>query len=159
MTVVAWDGVTLAADKMSTAGYAKRRVRKLFKGRWLDGREMLFAGCGDQAFAVRVMSWLADVTAGKTDSPRPDYKDFDVAKDACIGLVILRSAEGFSYVHTMTPLLDLTPFEENIFAQGCGHEAAWGALEAGATAVQAVEIASRRIAHCGLGVDAITFDS
>ena len=46
---------------------------------------------------------------------------------------------------------------ERIYAQGAGQEFAWGALEAGATARRAIEIAMKRSDYAGLGVDTVGF--
>lgn len=44
---------------------------------------------------------------------------------------------------------------ESFYAFGGGQEFAWGALEAGATAVEAVRIAIKRSDYAGLGVDVV----
>ena len=46
---------------------------------------------------------------------------------------------------------------ERIYAFGGGQDYAWGALEAGATARQAVQIAIKRSDYAGLGVTTISF--
>lgn len=46
---------------------------------------------------------------------------------------------------------------EAVHATGAGQDYAIGALEAGATAVQAIRIAMKRSDYAGLGVDAVRF--
>ena len=65
MTVVAWDGRTLAADKMSCSdgyGYTVTKVHRL-----RDGSIVAFSGDGDNAMAL--LAWL---DAARNPATYPD---------------------------------------------------------------------------------------
>ena len=148
MTTIAWDGITLAADRCSWSGGVRRRVKKVFKIRMTDGEDYLVAFCGSGEFAHVVMEWMK----GKRKSA-PDCRDFGVDPESSCAVVIDQKHRVF----LLGARLMYMRMEERIFANGAGHEFAWGALEAGATAKQAVEIAAKRSDFSALGVDCVRF--
>jgi ATP-dependent protease HslVU (ClpYQ) peptidase subunit len=149
MTTIAWDGTSLAADKASWSGPARRKVRKVFKVKAANGGQFLVAFAGDGAFAMAVLGWMR----GQRDRPMPlDFLDQNELKNQ-FALVIDEQRR----VWQMAPSLTYTRMYERIYAFGGGHEFAWGALEAGATARRAVEIAIKRSDYAGLGVDVVRF--
>lgn len=148
MTTLAWDGKTLAADRCTWSGPARRATRKVFKVTAPDGRKYLIGFCGDGSFAIAVLDWMN----GKAD--RPKHSDFGVNPENQFALVIDEQHR----VWNLTANLNYLPYREKIFAMGGGQEFAWGALEAGATAKQAVTIAIKRSDYAGMGVDCISFD-
>lgn len=150
MTTIAWDGLSLAADRMSSSGYAQRTVTKLWKGKWLDGRDVLIGFAGDGAFCQAIMDALQ---FGKTKEQMPDWRDYNVEKNHTMAVVVDRDKN----VYEMTVRFELLPYDEVVFAIGAGAEVAWGALEAGANAVRAIQIAGKRTPHTGLGVQQIRF--
>lgn len=149
MTTIAWDGETLAADRCSWSGAARRTVRKVFKMSDPKGRKFLVAFSGDGTFCMAVLGWMR----GERDRPNP--RDFMAAEDLnnqC-ALVIDESLR----VWNLSCQLFYTRAHERIFAFGGGQDFAWGALEAGATARKAVQIAMKRSDYAGLGVDVVRF--
>lgn len=150
MTTIAWDGKTLAADQCSWSGGVRRRVRKVFKIQQANGDHLLVALAGDAAFCMAVLAWLR----GDGERPNPrDYWAIDEMRRTCAVTV-----QPSGKVCCLSNSLMWEEFDERVFANGAGHEFAWGALEAGATAVRAVEIALLRSDYAGFGVDAVTFD-
>lgn len=147
MTTIAWDGVTLAADRCSWSGCVRRKTRKVFRIKAKDGAVCLVAFCGSQAFAVAIMGWMA----GKQE--KPNCADFGLAPDDSCAVVI----DSARRVWTLGNRLQYCRMNEQIFASGGGQEFAWGALEAGATAKRAVEIAIKRSDYAGFGVDCVGF--
>lgn len=149
MTTIAWDGTTLAGDCCSWSGPARRRVRKVYKVRAPDGRRFLVGFAGDGMFARAVLAWM------RFEEPKPaatDYVRTDDLNQQC-ALVIDEQRR----VWQLGYALHYGQMFERIYAFGGGHEFAWGALEAGATAVQAVRIAIKRSDYAGLGVDSVRF--
>jgi hypothetical protein len=149
MTTIAWDGTTLAADSCSWSGPARRRVLKVFKIKSPDGRKYLVAFAGSGALAIAARDWM------RGDAERPRPLDFIKPEDLenQFALVI----DDKRQVWQLSGQLVYTRMRERIYAFGGGHEFAWGALEAGATAVQAVRIAIKRSDMAGLGVDSVRF--
>lgn len=149
MTTIAWDGTTLAADCCSWSGAARRRVRKVFKVTAPDGSKYLVAFAGSGSFALAVLAWMQ----GKTEKPRPlDFLQPDQLENQC-ALVIDEQRRIWQLGNQLT----YSQMREKIYGFGGGQEYAWGALEAGATAVQAIRIAIKRSDMAGLGVDWVRF--
>lgn len=149
MTTIAWDGQTLAADSCSWSGGCRRRVRKVFKVTAADGRRFLVAFAGDGCFALAVLAWMR----GERERPDPlaFIKPDDISNQCALVIDEKRRVWqlGCSLVYSR--------MRERFYAFGGGQDFAWGALEAGATAQQAVRIAIKRSDYAGLGVDAIRF--
>jgi ATP-dependent protease HslVU (ClpYQ) peptidase subunit len=148
MTTIAWDGVTLAADRCSWSGAARRQVRKVFNIKASDEKRFLVGFCGDGAFALAVLDWMQ----GK--APKPMYTVYGVRADEQCALVI----DEARVVWGVSGTLAYYRFEENMMALGSGQAYAWGALEAGASAQRAIEIAIKRSDFAAFGVDTVTFD-
>lgn len=150
MTTIAWDGHTLAADRCSWSGGARRAVRKVYKVTAPDSRRFLVAFAGDGSFALRVLAWMR----GEAERPNPhDFCPLEKIDHQC-ALVIDEKLRTWQLGNS----LHYSRMRERIYAYGGGQDFAWGALEAGATAKRAVEIAIKRSDYAGLGVDCITFD-
>jgi 20S proteasome alpha/beta subunit len=146
LTTIAWDGTTLAADRASWAGGAKRRVRKVFRIT-REGHTFLVAFMGSQAFAIRLEGWMR----GEHDFPACEA--YGVDRDSSVAVCIDERRRVFELSATGV----WQPFREKVFARGGGQEYAWGALDAGADARTAVLIAARRCDYSAMGVDVVTF--
>ncbi|WVS23948.1 hypothetical protein QkW1_25 [Ralstonia phage QkW1] len=146
MTTIAWDGKTLAADRCSWSGGTRRAVRKVFKVKAPDGRRFLVAFCGNGEFAHAVLAWM------RGEADKPDCRDFGVDPEIACGVVV----DERSRVWLLGARLIYQRMRERIFANGAGQEFAWGALEAGATAKQAIMIAAKRSDYAALGVDCVS---
>ena len=148
-TIVYANGV-LAGDSCSWSAGVRRKVKKVFHVKNAERGELLVGFAGNPGFALKTLDWMS----GKGDRPNP--RDFFALDDlpSQFALAVDRDVK----VWTMSQDLIWHPSEESMYALGAGHEFAWGALEAGATAVQAVEIAIKRSDFAGLGVDWVSFD-
>jgi hypothetical protein len=147
MTVIAWDGKTLAADKQATEGGLRQVTTKIMlveKGKF---KGHLLAGAGSSSQANMLMAWFVQ---GADAECFPKYQDTDDLSAAL--LVITPSREILRYDFNPIPVV----FHDEKYALGTGREVAIGAMAMGATAVEAVEIASRLCSGCGMGIDSIT---
>lgn len=149
VTVIAWDGSTLAADRRVTIGgvtFESTKVRCVEGPRGLA----LVALCGEGARIERLMEWYS---AGADPATYPTRKDDDWSALVCItrddkGQCRIERFEGSGYALIV---------DSHLYADGGGRDAAMGAMLCGATAVRAVEITSQLIGSCGNGYDAVTF--
>ena len=139
MSVIAWDGKTLAADRQACTGDTKATVRKIFK---LESGEIL-AFAGDLDVGMAMKHWYEE------GHKREDFPKINRDEKTFCRLIVASESGVVYYERTPEPvqLLDL------FMAWGCGREAALGAMAMGADAVKAVEIASRFILYCGNGCD------
>lgn len=145
MTVIAWDGNTLAADRQGTVGNSiSVPVRKLFRAN--NGN--LVGVSGDGGYA---MSWLAWYQAGAKPE---DLPSFQLDKDNwCAALVITPDRRIFRYEKAAHPW----EIEAPQAAIGCGMDFAMMAMYLGKTARDAVLLTSDLNPFCGHGVDTLTF--
>lgn len=139
MTVVAFDGKTLAADRMSTCNYIRTSITKLFQ---IDA-ETFVACTGDASGAAAMRAWFA---AGAAPEKFPACQ----STDSWARLIVFRMDKGVEF-YERTP--HAIPLEDPFYAWGAGAETALGAMAAGADAREAVLIASRFCESCGYGVD------
>jgi hypothetical protein len=137
MTVIAWDGRTLAADKMACCGDTAVTCTKI---RRVD--EKLFAWCGGRGEGMALVEWYL---AGADKDKYPEFQK----SDDWARLVVATASGVVFYEKVPEP----QPCEDPYGAWGSGREVALGALAMGADARHAVEIASTHVHTCGLGVD------
>ena len=141
MSVVAWDGKSIAADKQATAGGLRHTTTKL---RRLDSGEVL-AWTGDQDSAGMVAKWYADgADPAKWPESQKDKDDWS--------RLIVATADSVK-VFERQPVFSL--IEDQFLAWGSGRDFAIGAMARGASAKEAVEVAMKFDAGCGLGVDVV----
>jgi len=140
MTVLAWDGKMLAADKQSTCGDAIAAVTKIF--RW-HGHGLLGI-TGNFSMGMEMMQWLRD--GGDPATFRSDWRDPD--KGPCLLYIRL---DGTCLKFESSPV----PFEVEgpLVTAGCGMSPALALLNAGLCATEAVEGTSAVLNSCGMGVD------
>lgn len=145
MSVIAWDGTTLAADRQSTNQGTLSTVRKI----WPHGKELL-AIVGDFSHGYLLADWYRN-------GADPEKYPAKVHEDSAF-LTVIRREDGkpkiYRYEDSPAPLEFLDP----IMAFGCGRDYALGAMSAGADAYRAVEIASEHDAYCGRGVDTLILE-
>lgn len=142
MTVIAWDGRTLAADKQNTChGYASA-VTKVYL---VPGGRVGFAG--NAYHAMELLAWF---NAGRPADAWPAPADRNDCADALfvdderseLWLYCGQSAYGQRLEDTYT-------------AMGCGRDYALAALHLGKTAREAVDVACALDVRCGCGVDVL----
>lgn len=144
MTVIAWDGTTLAGDKLANMAGLRVSVTKIHR----------IAGClvgssGSSAEANELMAWF---------SRGADPKDFPEARrdsENWSGLLVIRpDLTVLKYEHTPYPVI-LDPGQK--VGIGSGRDFAIAAMHFGANAETAVLVTNRLCSDCGLGVDTLTF--
>lgn len=145
MSIIVWDGKTLAADKQTTNVNLKRpATTKIFRN-----GDILFAGVGQHQCVRALMEW---VEWGMPPASFP--KDYMDSSGSTALWIINRNG-------TIGRVED-GPFvikqEQPYFADGSGRDFAYGAMAMGADAVKAVEIACQHDIYCGGGIDTLTFD-
>lgn len=139
MTVLAFDGRTLAADKQATNNGMKRTVTKIFRsGDLVVG----FTGAADQA--MEMLDWVK--SGRKVEAFPKSQRD----SNWCPTLVI---DDGRILVYEQTPYPIL--IEDPVYAGGSGREYAIAAMYCGLDARRAVAVACNFDDGCGMGIDAI----
>lgn len=139
MTVIVWDGKTLAADKQFTNAGLRRTGTKLFRLR--DGAVGIEGSTVD---ALALVDWL------RGDRKPADFPESCKGDDAPAVLGVINGKiqywNGSPYPVT---------YDEPFTASGSGRDYAIAAMHCGKTAAEAVEIASIYDNACGLGVDTL----
>lgn len=142
MTVIVWDGTTLAADRQGVATEMRSIRTKIYRN---DEREIVYGYTGDLARGLIVIDWYLK---GADPNQFPKHQE---GIDDSWGRLIVADKNGCRcYEDSPFPL----PVEQQYMAWGSGRDYAMGALAMGADARKAVEIASKFCITCGLGVDA-----
>jgi len=141
VSVVAWDGKTLAADRMagnSGLCFAASKITRLDDG-------TLLAITGTIGTAQAMIEWYRD---GADPAKYPKWQEI---KDKWSRLIVVApDAQVRCYEQFPFP----TPLLQRTMAWGAGQDFAMGAMAAGADARRAVEITIDLCDSCGLGVDA-----
>lgn len=148
MTVIVWDGKTLAADREAGTQYIKcTRTTKI--QRLADGRLMGLAG--DAALARELAEW---VKAGAEPSAFPAECRPGRANSAR-AMVITVSGQVLVYEAGPYPI----HFGDGKHAIGAGTDAAFAVMALGHDAETAVRIASEVCNGCGGGCDALVLEN
>lgn len=141
MTTIAWDGTTLAADRQSTWGGTPIRVRKVHKLRAPDGSFILYGGSGN---SIQLGAFYRFVTGQTWRQPCIDDAQFMMI-DAQRRVWIAQNN------------MDWHRIDVRRWAMGSGADYALGAMDHGASAREAVEVASRLDTGTGMGIDCVRF--
>lgn len=139
MTCIAWDGKHLAVDRMATDGHTSWTIKKYQQ--LPDGTILAAAGDTDRCLAM--MNWYAQGAYAN------NFPEDQKRNDTAVALVVLKGGVVVEYGVTPFPM----EFTDKIQAWGSGKDIAIGAMEFGASAEEAVEVANRRCTTCGGGVD------
>lgn len=143
MTTIAWDGKTLATDSMVTSD--ETILSTVDKKLYLDvGRFKAVATCGSAVKTDALIFWIKE---GEEGSPPK------MGEDDCI-LCVTSDGDLYVYWHHDS---DCHYCATGNMAAGSGSDIAFGALDAGATAVEAIKIASKRNVYTGGKVQSYTF--
>lgn len=133
MTTIAWDGKTLAADRLLSCGNARYTVAKI--RRLDDGRLIGAAGTDGPAAMEHV--------AGNMAALPEDLKKGETT------VCVIHPGGRAEHWNGESRYVVLDPF----WAIGSGRDFATAAMHLGKTAAEAVEIAARFDNGTGLGVD------
>ena len=140
MTVICWDGKTLAADRMGDAGGLRRTTTKIFR---FDGG--LFGSAGRGSRAAEMFAWIKD---GSDPQRVPPFQLTDEYQDV---MVVRNDRTVWIYGQSAYPFRMEDPFH----AIGSGRDFAMAAMLLGHDARTAVEVASQFCSGCGMGVDTL----
>lgn len=150
MTVIAWDGKTLAADKRATKWGLVYTVTKIFRVSGPNGYGYQLVGVsGDATRGAELIAWLESGGDPARYPPLLDKENKAVLM--CIGSdrrIRLYENTAFPYV-----------VEDAMWAEGQGRDFALSAMHSGRTATEAVEWASRFLDGCGNGIDTLTLEA
>ena len=146
MTVIAYDGTTLASDRMvSFEDGSYFETTKVFRRD--DGT--IFGVAGEGPCAQEVQDWFMH---GGNPS---DFPDCDPAKDHVELLYISPNELPMYLLNSAHPI----PVESLYFAIGCGAQAALVLMDMGLTAELAVQKVCERNLLCGGGPDVLRVGS
>jgi len=141
MTVIAWDGRTLAADKRSDYGGCINVVTKIFRA-----GDCLVGGAGELSFILAVVEWVRNGRdAAQFPAHQRDKDDWQPV------LVVEPSGQAVVYERTPYPIR----WEQRFGAIGSGKQFALAAMHLGRTAAEAVAVASHFCPGCGNGCDTL----
>lgn len=144
MTVIAYDGHTLAADKRSSYGGMICTVTKIHK---VNG--LLVGGAGDMSFVLAMVEWIR---GGRII---PEFPVAQASNDNWQSVVVIELDGAISlYERTPFPIR----YEQPHFAIGSGREYARAAMALGFDAVRAVETAMLLDVGCGNGIDTLALE-
>lgn len=144
MTVIAWDGRTVAADSQGIVGCGHRSPLRSAK---IVLHEGVIFGTTGRMGPMRE-AWIGWYLAGA----RPDcVPPMGIGHDDAGNLVVFRDGRCFVF----SALVPYACEEAAPFAFGSGADYAIGAMMAGANAAKAVQIAIACDVNCGGEIDAI----
>lgn len=138
MSVVAWDGKTLAADCQQNWSDVPLRGSKVFEH---DG--VLFGHVGSAEDGAAFEEW---VKAGSPEETKPELEDVN----------FLSVSKGQLY--WASERLVWLRVNATYFAIGAGRDVALGAMAAGMSAPQAVKIACQHNIHCGIDIETLSLE-
>lgn len=147
MTVIAWDGVTLAADKRALDNSVVRTTTKIRRA--TNGA--LVGTTGSCARGRELFAWY---DAGGVPK---DFPPSEREHDKCASMVVIETKErGGPTINFYDGGPYPVVFEDRIYAMGSGRDYAQTMMHLGHTARRAVEVACELDPGCGNGVDELT---
>lgn len=148
MTTIAWDGKTLAGDRLCTDGRTKSERRKVMQ---YALRAELIAYAGRVDVGDEMVQWYLFDVSRREAFPAGQRDD----NTSVTLIVVERSGDIIEYGITPCPIRHSKP---QFYAIGSGREYAMAAMHCGKTAAEAVEIAAVYDLYTGGGVDVVTHD-
>lgn len=137
MTVIAYKDGILATDTLMVNNERKGYTQKLFRHNW-----EAIAVCGDFARSLEMLEWYKAGADPATFPAKRDPNDF--------GRLIVACGKGVrTYESGPQPIWHHQPF----VAYGTGGDFAMGAMQVGASAIEACRAAIEWCASCGGEVD------
>lgn len=146
MTVIAWDGKTLAADKRASNNGLARTVTKIRRA----SNGALMACTGDLHAGEELMAWYE---AGRVTEKYPESQKALVEE-----LTTLVVIEPGPVITTYGRYGARAVFEERTYACGCGRDYAVAAMHYGKDAREAVALACLFDVGCGNGIDTLELE-
>lgn len=146
MSVVVWDGKTIAADRQGQCADMKFTELKMRVGEGPDGQTVCaWTGCSARGKALA--EWFFKGAAAA------EWPEFQKDKDDWCRLIVATPQGCIFYEHLPIPF----QVHDATMAWGSGRDFAVGALAMGADARRAVEVACQHSTGCGFGVEAYDF--
>jgi hypothetical protein len=142
MTVIAWDGKTLAADRQRDAGGVTVPATKVYECETPQRGRIIFGCAGDAMDIARYVRWAK----GRDGAP-PTLSDLTI-------MSIDKDRRIWVADHRLYWCEVNMPY----WAIGCGRLYALTALHLGHDAKKAVEVACELDSGCGMGVDVLHHD-
>jgi hypothetical protein len=138
MSVIAWDGKILAADRQGTNSGSICTMEKIKK---LDTGQIV-AWCGRQSYGLVFLEWYL------SGADKEKYPEVQHTEDwTCFVIADKNGVRFYEQDYIPIPILD------EFTAFGAGRDFAIGAMAMGATAIKAVQVANQFCDSCGVGVD------
>lgn len=142
MSVIVWDGKTLAADRRATNSNLSRTTSKITKH-----GDLLIGSTGTYSSSQAITNWVIEGCILEKFPSSWVHEDTNV-------WVINRNGTVAKFEDSPFPVM----YRDKVFAEGSGRDLAYGALAMGADAVKAVEVACVYDIYCGGGIDTLSFD-
>lgn len=142
MTVIAWDGKTMAADKRALNGTLIMTTTKIFRV-----GDAICASAGETDKCEEMLAWFR--AGAKPQEFPPGQRSDDWS-----GLLVVRPGEILKYERTPYPVR----IEDKFTAIGCGRDFALAAMHLGHDARTAVEVAIALDSGCGNGIDTMELE-
>jgi len=144
MTTIAWDGFTLAGDRMCNDGGLPLTVCKIRKI-----NDNLVGISGTAGGAAEIFEWFKN---GAIPSQLPACQ---TSKDDWCAVLEIRPDQTI-WRYSLGPI----PYQiyDTTNAIGSGRDFAMAAMHLGCTAKQAIEVATELDIHTGNGIDTLTFE-
>lgn len=144
MSIIAWDGKMLVADKQSTGGQQSCTVTKIFRV-----PQGLIGVTGNTSHMMPLLAWFQNLCMPEL------YPKFQAGENNSQVLHIDKQKRIWLYADQPEPF----QIEQPYYAIGSGNDIAMGAMMAGADARRAVDIACYLNIYCGMGVDSLTLET
>lgn len=142
MTVIAWDGKMLAADKRATSGNVAYAVTKVERF-----GDHLLGMTGEADVAHELREWF------KTGAVPKDFPK-SARRDMATLIVISPDTRPRAFATGPHPML----YADEKLAWGCGRDFALATMHLGHDARRAVEVACTFDVSCGNGIDTLEFE-
>lgn len=142
MTIIAWDGKTLAADRRGTSAGLPVSVKKIHRV-----GDLLVGISGSAGEAQACLDWIVK---GRDPEKYPDCQQGEKRGY----LLVVEEGKAYEYERTPYPIPVLEPFT----ATGDGRDFALAAMHLGCSAKEAVEVACHFNVFCGNGIDTLTLE-
>src|SRR6185503_13075151 len=140
MSIVVFDGKTLAADCLAVNSGLRMKVNKIFR----EPNGTLLAFTGQLDAGLIMVKWFQD------GADLACYPPFQAKEDWTRLIVVHPTGEVVVYEQHPVGYRE----ERSYAAWGCGRDFAMGALAMGADARRAVEITNELSEGCGFGIEA-----
>lgn len=144
MSIVAWDGKTLAADNQATNNGLRMRTQKIFQLPFID---TIAAFTGDIEQGLALIKWFKE---GEVPENWPSFQKAESwTRMIC-------ASKGKVFIFELLPIRQyvLDPF----MAWGSGRDFAMGAMAQGASAAEAILKTNIHCEGCGMGATSFPVD-